>query len=164
MSRLEESIDSSKMMQHQIAQVLTLPLAEVQKFSTKLDKKVTSNSAIESQSTVLGIKDEILTVLTHLVNNAVKYTPHGERIAVTYQVTDGQLCLSVADNGIGIGAQHLPRLTERFYRVDASRSSASGGTGLGLAIVNRIIERHKGSLDIISEEGQGSCFTCTFPL
>ena len=113
---------------------------------------------------MLGIKAEILSVLTNLVNNAVKYTPHGGYIAVTYQVTDGQLCLTVADNGIGIGAQHLPRLTERFYRVDASRSSASGGTGLGLAIVNRIMERHKGSLDIISEEGQGSCFTCTFPL
>ena len=164
LSRLEESIDHSKMVQLQMPPLLTLALAQGQEFSQRLDKKVTINSAIKSQNNVLGIKAEILSVLTHLVNNAVKYTPHGGRIAVTYQVTDGQLCLTVADNGIGIGAQHLPRLTERFYRVDASRSSASGGTGLGLAIVNRIIERHKGSLDIISEEGQGSCFTCTFPL
>ena len=164
LSRLEESIDHSKMVQLQMPPLLTLALAQGQELSQRLDKKVTINSAIKSQNNVLGIKAEILSVLTHLVNNAVKYTPHGGRIAVTYQVTDGQLCLSVADNGIGIGAQHLPRLTERFYRVDASRSSASGGTGLGLAIVNRIIERHKGSLDIISEEGQGSCFTCTFPL
>ena len=164
LSRLEESIDHSKMVQLQMPPLLTLALAQGQEFSQRLDKKVTINSAIKSQNNVLGIKAEILSVLTHLVNNAVKYTPHGGRIAVTYQVTDGQLCLSVADNGIGIGAQHLPRLTERFYRVDASRSSASGGTGLGLAIVNRIMERHKGSLDIISEEGQGSCFTCTFPL
>ncbi|MDO7554946.1 MAG: phosphate regulon sensor histidine kinase PhoR [Oceanospirillaceae bacterium] len=164
LSRLEESIDHSKMVQLQIPPLLTLALSQGQELSQRLDKKVTINSAIKSQNNVLGIKAEILSVLTHLVNNAVKYTPHGGRIAVTYQVTDGQLCLSVADNGIGIGAQHLPRLTERFYRVDASRSSASGGTGLGLAIVNRIIERHKGSLDIISEEGQGSCFTCTFPL
>lgn len=164
LSRLEESIDHSKMVQLQMPPLLTLALAQGQEFSQRLDKKVTINSAIKSQNNVLGIKAEILSVLTHLVNNAVKYTPHGGRIAVTYQVTNGQLCLTVADNGIGIGAQHLPRLTERFYRVDASRSSASGGTGLGLAIVNRIIERHKGSLDIISEEGQGSCFTCTFPL
>jgi two-component system phosphate regulon sensor histidine kinase PhoR len=164
LSRLEESIDHSKMVQLQMPPLLTLALAQGQEFSQRLDKKVTINSAIKSQNNVLGIKAEILSVLTHLVNNAVKYTPHGGRIAVTYQVTDGQLCLTVADNGIGIGAQHLPRLTERFYRVDASRSSASGGTGLGLAIVNRIMERHKGSLDIISEEGQGSCFTCTFPL
>ncbi|MDC0084869.1 MAG: phosphate regulon sensor histidine kinase PhoR [Oceanospirillaceae bacterium] len=164
LSRLEESIDHSKMVQLQMPPLLTLALSQGQELSQRLDKKVTINSAIKSQNNVLGIKAEILSVLTHLVNNAVKYTPHGGRIAVTYQVTDGQLCLSVADNGIGIGAQHLPRLTERFYRVDASRSSASGGTGLGLAIVNRIIERHKGSLDIISEEGQGSCFTCTFPL
>ena len=164
LSRLEESIDHSKMVQLQMPPLLTLALSQGQELSQRLDKKVTINSAIKSQNNVLGIKAEILSVLTHLVNNAVKYTPHGGRIAVTYQVTDGQLCLSVADNGIGIGAQHLPRLTERFYRVDASRLSASGGTGLGLAIVNRIIERHKGSLDIISEEGQGSCFTCTFPL
>ena len=164
LSRLEESIDHSKMVQLQMPPLLTLALSQGQELSQRLDKKVTINSAIKSQNNVLGIKAEILSVLTHLVNNAVKYTPHGGRIAVTYQVTDGQLCLSVADNGIGIGAQHLPRLTERFYRVDASRSSASGGTGLGLAIVNRIIERHKGSLDIISEEGQGSCFTCTFQL
>ena len=164
LSRLEESIDHSKMVQLQMPPLLTLALSQGQELSQRLDKKVTINSAIKSQNNVLGIKAEILSVLTHLVNNAVKYTPHGGRIAVTYQVTDGQLCLSVADNGIGIGAQHLPRLTERFYRVDASRSSASGGTGLGLAIVNRIMERHKGSLDIISEEGQGSCFTCTFPL
>ena len=164
LSRLEESIDHSKMVQLQMPPLLTLALAQGQEFSQRLDKKVTINSAIKSQNNVLGIKAEILSVLTHLVNNAVKYTPHGGRIAVTYQVTNGQLCLTVADNGIGIGAQHLPRLTEWFYRVDASRSSASGGTGLGLAIVNRIIERHKGSLDIISEEGQGSCFTCTFPL
>lgn len=164
LSRLEESIDHSKMVQLQMPPLLTLALSQGQELSQRLDKKVTINSAIKSQNNVLGIKAEILSVLTHLVNNAVKYTPHGGRIVVTYQVTDGQLCLSVADNGIGIGAQHLPRLTERFYRVDASRSSASGGTGLGLAIVNRIIERHKGSLDIISEEGQGSCFTCTFPL
>jgi len=164
LSRLEESIDHSKMVQLQMPPLLTLALSQGQELSQRLDKKVTINSAIKSQNNVLGIKAEILSVLTHLVNNAVKYTPHGGRIAVTYQVTNGQLCLTVADNGIGIGAQHLPRLTERFYRVDASRSSASGGTGLGLAIVNRIIERHKGSLDIISEEGQGSCFTCTFPL
>ena len=164
LSRLEESIDHSKMVQLQMPPLLTLALSQGQELSQRLDKKVTINSAIKSQNNVLGIKAEILSVLTHLVNNAVKYTPHGGRIAVTYQVTDGQLGLSVADNGIGIGAQHLPRLTERFYRVDASRSSASGGTGLGLAIVNRIMERHKGSLDIISEEGQGSCFTCTFPL
>lgn len=164
LSRLEESIDHSKMVQLQMPPLLTLALSQGQELSQRLDKKVTINSAIKSQNNVLGIKAEILSVLTHLVNNAVKYTPHGGRIAVTYQVTNGQLCLTVADNGIGIGAQHLPRLTERFYRVDASRSSASGGTGLGLAIVNRIIERHKGSLDIISEEGQGSSFTCTFPL
>ena len=164
LSRLEESIDHSKMVQLQMPPLLTLALSQGQELIQRLDKKVTINSAIKSQNNVLGIKAEILSVLTHLVNNAVKYTPHGGRIAVTYQVTNGQLCLTVADNGIGIGAQHLPRLTERFYRVDASRSSASGGTGLGLAIVNRIIERHKGSLDIISEEGQGSCFTCTFPL
>ena len=125
LSRLEESIDHSKMVQLQMPPLLTLALSQGQELSQRLDKKVTINSAIKSQNNVLGIKAEILSVLTHLVNNAVKYTPHGGRIAVTYQVTDGQLCLSVADNGIGIGAQHLPRLTERFYRVDQNHPNKS---------------------------------------
>jgi two-component system phosphate regulon sensor histidine kinase PhoR len=98
-----------------------------------------------------------------LVTNAVKYTQHGGRVDVAVHTTNDGWCVNVSDNGIGIGQKHLPRLTERFYRVDPSRSSASGGTGLGLAIVKRIMSRHKGYLVIRSQEGKGSHFTCTFP-
>jgi two-component system phosphate regulon sensor histidine kinase PhoR len=71
--------------------------------------------------------------------------------------------LSVTDTGIGIAPEHIPRLTERFYRVDAGRSRASGGSGLGLAIVKHVLQRHDASLQIVSEEGRGSTFTCHFP-
>lgn len=163
LSRMEESIDQSKIVRNQIAPLLTLAIAKGQASAQKLDKTININVVLESQASVVGIKAEIVTLLTHLVTNAVKYTQHGGQIDVTWHATDDGLCVSVADNGIGIGHQHVSRLTERFYRVDPSRSSASGGTGLGLAIVKRIMLRHKGSLDITSKEGQGSCFTCTFP-
>jgi two-component system phosphate regulon sensor histidine kinase PhoR len=78
-------------------------------------------------------------------------------------LADGQPVYSVQDSGIGIALQHIPRLTERFYRVDSSRSRATGGTGLGLAIVKHIVNRHQAHLDISSEEGKGSTFSIVFP-
>jgi two-component system phosphate regulon sensor histidine kinase PhoR len=99
-----------------------------------------------------------------LVSNAVRYTPAGGRIHVTVEPgADGSLLIAVRDTGAGIAAEHLPRLTERFYRVDRSRSRESGGTGLGLAIVKHVMQRHGGSLSITSEVGQGSCFQLSFP-
>jgi two-component system phosphate regulon sensor histidine kinase PhoR len=163
LSRMEESIDRSKFVRNQMAPLLTLAVTKGQALAQKLDKQISINVALESQEDVVGIKAEIVTLLTHLVTNAVKYTQHGGQIDVTWHAVDHGLCVAVADNGIGIGQQHVSRLTERFYRVDPSRSSASGGTGLGLAIVKRIMLRHKGRLDISSKEGDGSCFTCIFP-
>jgi two-component system phosphate regulon sensor histidine kinase PhoR len=163
LSRMEESIDRSKFVRNQMAPLLTLAVTKGQALAQKLDKQISINVALESQEDVVGIKAEIVTLLTHLVTNAVKYTQHGGQIDVTWHAADHGLCVAVADNGIGIGQQHVSRLTERFYRVDPSRSSASGGTGLGLAIVKRIMLRHKGRLDISSKEGDGSCFTCIFP-
>jgi two-component system phosphate regulon sensor histidine kinase PhoR len=99
----------------------------------------------------------------NLVDNASKYTPAGGRITLRWWVDEDGGHFSVADTGPGIPAEHLPRLTERFYRVDAGRTRDAGGSGLGLAIVRHVLQRHGGELSIRSEEGQGSVFTCHLP-
>ncbi len=114
---------------------------------------------------LIGEPHELRSALSNLVTNAVRYTPQGGRIEVhVFLSTGGNLNLQVKDSGPGILPEHLPRLTERFYRVDRSRSRESGGTGLGLAIVKHVMQRHSGQLQISSVPGQGSCFTLTFPL
>ena len=100
----------------------------------------------------------------NLLDNAAKYTSSTGTILVRWWTDGTGAHLSVRDDGIGIAAEHLPRLTERFYRVDAGRSRATGGSGLGLAIVKHVMQRHGGNLEIASVEGQGSTFTCHFPL
>jgi two-component system phosphate regulon sensor histidine kinase PhoR len=113
---------------------------------------------------LIGEIRELQSALSNLVSNAVRYTPAGGRIQVAVDHDgEGHLRIDVRDTGTGIAPEHLPRLTERFYRVDRSRSRESGGTGLGLAIVKHVMQRHGGSLSISSELGQGSCFTLTFP-
>ncbi len=111
-----------------------------------------------------GSESELASAIANLVNNAVRYTPDGGRVDVTWRrLPDGTGALSVADTGIGISPEHLPRLAERFYRVDGSRSRDTGGTGLGLSIVKHVVQRHAGELDIRSESGKGSTFTLSFP-
>lgn len=112
---------------------------------------------------IKGVEKELQSAFGNLINNAIKYTPAGSRIEVSAQVDGYGLQVRVADNGPGIEARHLPRLTERFYRVDDSRNSATGGTGLGLAIVKHALSRHDARLDISSQLGKGSVFTCHFP-
>jgi len=113
---------------------------------------------------LMGESRELQSALSNLVNNAVRYTPAGGHINVSVdQGVDGSLVMAVRDTGAGIAAEHLPRLTERFYRVDRSRSRESGGTGLGLAIVKHVMQRHGGILSITSELEHGSCFKLTFP-
>ena len=114
---------------------------------------------------LMGEPRELQSALSNLVNNAVRYTPAGGRIEIQASLTpDDKLCLKVTDSGAGIAAEHIPRLTERFYRVDKSRSRDSGGTGLGLAIVKHVAQRHGGSLSIQSVLGRGSTFALVLPL
>ena len=105
----------------------------------------------------------VQSAFANLLDNAAKYTPSTGSIVVRWWTDPAGAHLSVQDDGIGIAAEHLPRLTERFYRVDAGRSRATGGSGLGLAIVKHVMQRHGGSLEIVSAEGRGSTFTCHFP-
>jgi two-component system phosphate regulon sensor histidine kinase PhoR len=113
---------------------------------------------------VRGVRDEIASAFANLVSNAVRYTPAGGAIALAWQVDEtGRGVFSVADTGIGIAPEHIPRLTERFYRVDRSRSRATGGTGLGLAIVKHVLLRHQAELDVMSEPGNGSTFAVLLP-
>jgi two-component system phosphate regulon sensor histidine kinase PhoR len=112
---------------------------------------------------VAGAKSELLSALSNLLSNAVRYTPDGGLISAGWRLKDGGAEFFVEDTGPGIAAEHLPRLTERFYRVDRSRSRETGGTGLGLAIVKHVVQRHGGQLDIVSTLGKGSCFCFLLP-
>ena len=113
---------------------------------------------------LLGSRHEIYSAVTNLVNNAVRYTPQEGSVICTWsKLPDQRLQFSVQDTGPGIATEHLPRLTERFYRVDRSRSRESGGTGLGLAITKHVMQRHGGELRIESEVGKGSKFSLIFP-
>ena len=118
---------------------------------------------IRDAATLLGSREELASAFGNLVSNAVRYTPEGGRISLEWRVTDAGGEFTVADSGIGIASEHVPRLTERFYRVDRSRSRATGGTGLGLAIVKHVLIRHQAELIIASEEGRGSSFTVVLP-
>jgi two-component system phosphate regulon sensor histidine kinase PhoR len=119
---------------------------------------------VPSSLSLIGARHEIYSAVSNLVNNAVRYTPSDGAVNCTWtQLPDQRLQFSVQDSGPGIAPEHLPRLTERFYRVDRSRSRESGGTGLGLAIAKHVMQRHGGELRIESEVGKGSKFSLVFP-
>jgi len=126
---------------------------------------------VEAPASVIvgGDRDELLRVVENLVENAIKYGASdslcaNRQVDITLVAQERQCVLNVSDYGPGIAPEHLPRLTERFYRVDAGQSRAKGGTGLGLAIVKHIVARHRGRLGIESQPGQGATFSVTFPL
>ena len=118
---------------------------------------------VSHDTVVIGDRDELMQVVHNLIQNAIKYGRPGGKIEIAIRDLGGHLALSVADDGIGIAAQHLPRLTERFYRVSAKDSRERGGTGLGLAIVKHIVNRHRGELKITSVLGKGSEFVVLLP-
>jgi two-component system, OmpR family, phosphate regulon sensor histidine kinase PhoR len=112
---------------------------------------------------VAGDSDELLQVVQNLLENALKYGGAGGRVEVAGKRGGDMLELSVRDFGAGIAEEHIPRLTERFYRVNTKESRARGGTGLGLAIVKHIVARHRGRLGIASSQGHGSTFSIHIP-
>ncbi len=116
-----------------------------------------------AQSVLRGNRKELHSAFGNLVSNAIRYTPPGGEIELTWSLSEGSGVFAVRDSGAGIAAEHLPRLTERFYRVDRGRSRETGGTGLGLAIVKHILLRHQARLEIESQLGAGSTFRAIFP-
>jgi signal transduction histidine kinase len=131
-------------------------LASGKNISAKLDKC--------DEIKIFGDEELIVRLLWNLIDNAVKYTNPGGNVAIAAEVVSNKAKVSVEDNGIGIGADHLPRIFERFYRVDRSRSRERGGSGLGLAICKWIVELHKGEIGVESELGKGSKFIVSLPL
>ena len=115
------------------------------------------------EAALLGSRSELVSAVSNLVNNAIRYTPLGGRIHLHWSLTPQGAVFAVKDSGPGIAAEHLPRLSERFYRVDRSRSRETGGTGLGLAITKHVMQRHGGELRIESVVGQGATFSLSFP-
>jgi two-component system phosphate regulon sensor histidine kinase PhoR len=118
---------------------------------------------LESDALLKGVESELHSIASNLISNAVKYTPPEGEIELRWWIDDAGAHLSVRDTGVGIAEEHIPRLTERFYRVDPGRARSMGGSGLGLAIVKHALQRHDGTLEVESREGVGSTFTCHFP-
>jgi two-component system, OmpR family, phosphate regulon sensor histidine kinase PhoR len=175
--------DQSTRMQHLVEDLLTLsklesaqnPLREeyvdVPELIGRLfkDAEAMSNGRhrltlnLATEQGLKGNTEELRSALSNLISNAVRYTPDGGEIQVSWEPREEQLAFCVRDTGIGIEPHHIPRLTERFYRVDRSRSRATGGTGLGLAIVKHVLSRHQAQLDVKSQTRQGSQFCAIFP-
>ncbi|MEQ1310816.1 phosphate regulon sensor histidine kinase PhoR [Acinetobacter sp. XH1639] len=128
-----------------------------------LDYGHTLNLDIDSHCDLIGSDMEIASAFSNLITNAIKYTPKGGIITIGWHEDGDHAYFTVQDNGIGINPKHLPRLTERFYRVDSARSRQTGGTGLGLAIVKHVLMQHGAHLEISSKENEGSTFTAVFP-
>jgi two-component system, OmpR family, phosphate regulon sensor histidine kinase PhoR len=120
-------------------------------------------TTVHEDCRLLGSAAELHSAFSNLVSNAVRYTPEAGAVRLAWRLSDGGGIFSVSDSGIGIEARHIPRLTERFYRVDSGRSRETGGTGLGLAIVKHALTRHQAVLDVASEPGRGSTFSAVFP-
>ena len=118
---------------------------------------------LESDADLLGLEGELRSAFSNLIVNALKYASRDGAVSVCWRDGDGGAMLEVEDNGPGIAAEHLPRLTERFYRVESGKSGGQSGVGLGLAIVKHVMTRHEGELKIASTPGVGSCFNCRFP-
>ncbi|MEQ1742521.1 MAG: phosphate regulon sensor histidine kinase PhoR [Candidatus Nitrotoga sp.] len=160
LSKLEDTLN---VLQEETVDVSGLLPSLHQEGQSLSAEKHTLRLELASSCALLGNADELRSAFGNLISNAIRYTPQGGEILVSWHDQGGQPIFSVQDSGIGISPQHIPRLTERFYRVDSSRSRETGGTGLGLAIVKHIASRHQARLEITSEEGKGSTFSIVFP-
>lgn len=118
---------------------------------------------LQGPASLEAASSEVESAIRNLITNAIRYTSEDGHIRISWRVRDLEGWITVADNGIGISLEHLPRLTERFYRVDRGRSRAAGGTGLGLAIVKHVMHRHQGRIEVQSQPGKGSQFSLVFP-
>jgi two-component system phosphate regulon sensor histidine kinase PhoR len=171
MQRLVEDLLTLSALESSAAPAVARPI-EMRAFLHELTEEARALSAgrhriqcsVHDDCRLLGSEAELRSAFSNLVSNAVRYTPEGGLVALAWHLApDGGGVFSVSDSGIGIEARHIPRLTERFYRVDSGRSRESGGTGLGLAIVKHALTRHQAVLNVTSEPGRGSTFGAQFP-
>jgi len=160
LSRLENNVTLKDEADIAMPALLNLLLKDAQALS---QGQHTVRLHLETEVNIRGSYNELLSALSNLSTNAVRYTPAKGRIDIYWQLRGEEAVFTVQDTGIGIESHHLPRLTERFYRVDSGRSRDTGGTGLGLSIVKHILYHHQASLQIESEPGQGSRFIIVFP-
>ncbi len=159
LSKLEDTLNALQEEAVDVPALLRMLCEEGESLSAK---RHVLRLELMSEHALLGSAEELRSAFGNLISNAICYTPQGGTILVGWHEQGDQLVFSVQDSGIGIAPQHIPRLTERFYRVDHSRSRETGGTGLGLAIVKHIAGRHHARLEIVSEEGAGSTFKIVF--
>lgn len=162
LSRLEND-EQKDNIKHEVnvAKMLELLHADAQVISSNKNQHIQLN--IDRKVFLEGSEEELKSLFSNLITNAIKYTPNKGAIEIEWYAEQGKSIFKVIDNGIGIAKEHIPRITERFYRVDKGRSRESGGTGLGLAIAKHVLAHHHGNLLIESELGKGSVFTCVFP-
>jgi two-component system phosphate regulon sensor histidine kinase PhoR len=162
LSRLETETGGDKQEPIAVPAMLNIIREEAVALGAGKGHKVTLQS--DPHLWLRGNEKELRSAFSNLVANAVQYTPESGAITIRWYADDRGAHFQVADTGIGIPARHIPRLTERFYRVDTGRSRQDGGTGLGLAIVKHVLQRHGAELQVDSTVGKGSTFTCNFPL
>ena len=160
LSRLENALNLMQEKKVDVVKMLRDLTHEAESLSAG-NHQIKLNLTTDAQ--LSGSEDELRSAFTNLVTNAIRYTPDGGEIILGWGVQNGEGLFFVQDSGIGIEHEHISRLTERFYRVDNSRSRETGGTGLGLAIVKHVLNRHQARLEIISDIGKGSRFSVWFP-
>ena len=139
-------------------------IGETMTFAARQTPGYVIETRVDEPIVVVGDQERLTQLLRNLLENATQHTPPGTTITVQLRQLQGLAVLSVSDSGPGIAAEHLPRIWDRFYRVDKARSRAHGGTGLGLAIVKYIAEAHGGSVNVVSEPGAGTTFSIMLPL
>lgn len=162
LSRLESDLGELEETEVQVPKLLTALAHEAAHLAAESGHAI--ELALDQELTLTGVAHELNSVFSNLLHNALRHTPRGTRVEIRWYLgSAGEPVLQVKDNGPGIASAHVPRLTERFYRVDTGRSREAGGSGLGLAIVKHIMMRHGGVLDIESALGEGSRFICRFP-
>ena len=160
LSRLESTSDEAPMTPVDVPGLIERLVREAR---TAADPAPRFDLDIDYACVLRGNDGELHSIASNLISNAIKYTPADGTITIRWGRDTGGAALTVRDTGIGIAPEHLPRLTERFYRVDRARAREKGGSGLGLSIVKHALQRHGGRLEIESEEGRGSTFTARFP-
>lgn len=161
LSKLETADSLQDLTPVSIVELLHDIATDARSFSGEKNHQIEVSCKADTE--ILGNEKELRSAISNLVFNAVKYTPDGGTIKLKWMVELNTGYLSIKDNGIGIEPQHIPRLTERFYRIDKSRHASTGGSGLGLSIVKHVLLRHDATLLIKSRPGRGSSFTCHFP-